>query len=262
MTAIKERLSSNTLFHFTGSRENLISILTYEFSPRYCLEDLTMLGITEADKTALELAVPMICFCDIPLSKVQFHISCYGNYGIGMSKSWGIKNQFSPILYANKNSETICLIKEMFKATRFGENNLVPSINNMGILLSSFFRFIKPHTGDFAHKGKRHKNRRYYDEREWRYAPTFDKIEHDIRPFLTKIEFLDSEIRNQANEKLRKNFTLSFTPKDIEYIIVKTKSEIPSIINDIMSIKSKYSEDTRRLLLSKIISCENIGSDF
>ncbi|WP_072008674.1 abortive infection system antitoxin AbiGi family protein [Hymenobacter sp. IS2118] len=119
MATIKETLSSNTLFHFTKSREILTLILTNEFSPRYCLEDFTMLGITEADKTALELAVPMICFCDIPLSKIRYHLSCYGNYGIGMKKSWGIKKRVTPIIYASPKSETISLIKEMLKIRRW-----------------------------------------------------------------------------------------------------------------------------------------------
>lgn len=35
-------LSANTLFHFTPSLDNLINILTDEFRPHYCLEDLNV----------------------------------------------------------------------------------------------------------------------------------------------------------------------------------------------------------------------------
>jgi len=33
-------ISANTLFHFTSSMENLLGILTNEFRPRFCLENL------------------------------------------------------------------------------------------------------------------------------------------------------------------------------------------------------------------------------
>lgn len=262
MSNVKETLSSNTLFHFTKSREILTLILTNEFSPRYCLEDLTMLGITEADKISMELGVPMVCFCDIPLSKIRFHLSCYGNYGIGMKKSWDIKNKVTPVVYASPKSETTSIIKEMLKIVRHKENNKTPYVHELRIYLSSLLRFIKPYKGDFTHNGKKHKNRVYYNEREWRYVPTIDKLIYDKRPFLEKEEFLNETMRSQANESLRITFTLSFIPDDIEYIIVKNKTEIPLIINDIMSIKHNYDDDTKRLLISKIISCENISNDF
>ena len=37
-------ISAATLFHFTNSADNLISILTHEFEPRFCLEDIDTAG--------------------------------------------------------------------------------------------------------------------------------------------------------------------------------------------------------------------------
>jgi len=49
-------------------------------------------------------AIPMVCFCDIPLSQLVSHIDTYGKYGLGMSKEWGIKKGLNPVIYFNKNS--------------------------------------------------------------------------------------------------------------------------------------------------------------
>src|SRR5229473_2461542 len=88
-------LSANTLFHFTSSLDNLINILTNEFHPNFCLENLSTL----LKDPILEMAIPMLSFCDIPLSQTGFHLSVYGDYGIGLTKSWGKQNGISPVLY-------------------------------------------------------------------------------------------------------------------------------------------------------------------
>lgn len=80
----KTYLSANTLFHFTNNIDNIINILTNEFSPRYCMESFEFLGGCD-----LEIAIPMVCFCDIPLSQIKNHIENYGGYAIGLSKEWG-----------------------------------------------------------------------------------------------------------------------------------------------------------------------------
>jgi hypothetical protein len=82
-------ISSNTLFHFTDKIENVISILKEEFRPHFCLEDLNDFVAPDDRIEELEHAIPMVCFCDIPLSQSMNHRKTYGNYGIGLSKEWG-----------------------------------------------------------------------------------------------------------------------------------------------------------------------------
>ena len=78
---------SDNLFHFTKTLDILKSILKNRIYPRFCLEDIEWCGLSP-DKF---LAFPMSCFCDIPLSRLSEHTDFYGNYGIGLTKDWGVK---------------------------------------------------------------------------------------------------------------------------------------------------------------------------
>jgi len=104
-------ISANTLFHFTKSIDNLRNILTHTFSPRYCLEH-----IDNISKEAIDLAIPMVCFCDIPLSQIKDHVNTYGEYAIGLSKEWAMSNGISPVFYLHYGSLTNEMINKLFKA--------------------------------------------------------------------------------------------------------------------------------------------------
>ena len=78
-------ISANTLFHFTKTIDNIRNILTDTFSPRYCLEHLAFMASENID-----LAIPMVCFCDIPLSQIIDHVDTYGEYAIGLNKDWAM----------------------------------------------------------------------------------------------------------------------------------------------------------------------------
>lgn len=79
-------ISSETLFHFTGrekGKETLLSILENGFYPRYCIENLSSYNEnTESQYPAF----PMVCFCDIPLTRIKTHTKHYGEYAIGLKK--------------------------------------------------------------------------------------------------------------------------------------------------------------------------------
>ena len=61
----------------------------------------------------------MTCFCDIPLSKLHYHIKNYGAYSIGLDKAnWGIKNKLQPIKYVNQNSQLLKDFVSSFKVAK------------------------------------------------------------------------------------------------------------------------------------------------
>ncbi|MBA3071804.1 MAG: hypothetical protein FP829_06570, partial [Nitrospirae bacterium] len=89
-------ISTNTVFHFT-SWSNLFGILKNNFLPKYSTETVHLFGAT-----SVEIAIPMVSFCDIPLSQIKEHVQDYGSYGIGMTKSWAFKNGLNPVIYLKK----------------------------------------------------------------------------------------------------------------------------------------------------------------
>jgi len=90
-------LSSNSLIHLTKEKQALIGILTENFKIKFCLENLL------TQKGNLKYAVPMVSFCDIPMSEIKDHVSKYGSYGIGLTKEWGQSNNLNPVFYVDRN---------------------------------------------------------------------------------------------------------------------------------------------------------------
>jgi len=91
-------VSSNALIHFTNEKERLKSIFLENFRVGYCKETPVVGGFGTA------CFVPMVSFCDIPLSQIRDHISKYGDYGIGLTREWGIRNKLNPVLYLEPSS--------------------------------------------------------------------------------------------------------------------------------------------------------------
>ncbi|MBK7939216.1 MAG: hypothetical protein IPJ82_20015 [Lewinellaceae bacterium] len=184
---MRETISSNCLFHFTNNATNLVGILINGFKPRYCLEDFFTFKYTSGGG-AFEMAVPMVCFCDIPLSKIKGHLSDYGGFGIGLTKEWGIKNGVTPILYVNQDSETTKYIRaDLITMANNPEKSTNPQLHENFLGLLRFIRFTKPYEGKFWRNGGYMKDEkgvekmvRFYDEREWRYVP-------DIKPLPMKM---------------------------------------------------------------------------
>lgn len=267
MVTAKETLSSNTLFHFTSSPENLIDIIEKGLSPRYCLENFSMfdLGVND-DKKELELAVPMVCFCDIPLSKVKFHISLYGNYGIGLSKGWGINNGISPILYVDPNSETTKSIQEaiiyLTEFVDYKSNEPDLGVNAALLRLFRLVKFVKPYTGKFWRSDAYLDGIRFYDEREWRYVPDIAPNQDDLLPWIKKEDFLNKMKKANLNRILSEKFSLKFSYDAIRYIIVEQEDHISEIIDTLSNKYGKSDPKAMKNLSSRVITLSQIIEDF
>jgi hypothetical protein len=250
-------LSSNTLFHFTNSIDNLLSILTHEFRPSFCKEKLPIKDDT------LEGGIPMVCFCDIPLSQTRSHMSVYGSYGLGLTKSWGIRQGISPVLYSTPSSPVMEGLYRLIKRGLGLRSAFVRAGSVDNELWGDVYRlscFVKPYKGEFVKRGDKYPSKRFYDEREWRWVPDLvgDSMQFGIDPS----ECDDSAARQQANEKLQAKCRLSFTPRDIRYIIVAREREILPVMEQIDTIKGHYSVSDRKLLSSRLISAQQIAADF
>jgi len=246
--------------------EYFIDILENDFSPRYCVEDWTPL--TGADSLLDQyVAVPMVCFCDIPLSQIGNHMEVYGSYALGLKKEWGINNKLTPLLYCHNDSDIAASLKML--------RNYVDDKNSYEALwnLVDILRYVKPYEGKIENIKGELSNVRFYDEREWRFVPAKamrikgKKDNKETPVCLYGDQFLTDGImdRNKmilANKQVRE-FKLTFTPEDIKYIIIEKESDRLEVASRIKSIKgNKFIYDTIQTLVTKIISSEQIREDF
>ncbi|MBG6185885.1 abortive infection system antitoxin AbiGi family protein [Flavobacterium sp. CAN_S2] len=252
-------ISSNCLFHFTSKAEFLIGILTNTFIPRYCYEE-TKLN-SSFDRPKMMGARPMVCFCDISLSQINNHVKTYGDYGIGMTKEWGIRNKLNPLIYVNEGSELADAFSKM-ASTMFDllDKNCNEYTRNAYDQFAKMSNFVKPYSGEIIMNSKP-VNIRFYNEREWRFVPDVAN-DDNVSLILSKQDFENPIKLASENIKLQ-NYKLKFTPDDIKYIFVKNDKEIHSMITALRQIKGdKFSPKILDLLASKILTTKQIEEDF
>lgn len=260
-------ISANTLFHFTPRLEYLGSILRNDFYPRYCVEDWNSICKSPA-VIPTEIALPMTCFWDIPLSSIKVHSDQYGRYALGMSKEWGKKVGISPLLYVHENADSAGL---MFSA-RSRLNKFTGKGDGVDEVFSNVVDLLKYTKG---YKGKLWRTGGFqdgevlfYNEREWRYSPAaairkrMRGGETKFRLSLKKEEFSDPGILEHHN-KLVQEFALPFQIDDIKYIIIDKESERLPAVDMIYEIKgAKFSYDQVREATTKILTMEQVFDDF
>lgn len=240
---------SNSLFHFTKNKEFLFDILKNGFWPRYCLENIPWSNGGEKEF----LAFPMVCFCDIPLSRISEHITFYGSYGLGLSKVFSSINRMNPVLYFSQGSGLVHAVNDLFNTIgKLDEQDLKKALIHSRYIISN----SKPTIGKILVNGKT-EFKEFYQESEWRYVPS----NQNICPFLLKDSFYDSERLNKENERTKKYSSLRISPREISYLIVPNDLEISGIINFMESELSHFPNAELKILYSKIISVTNLNND-
>jgi hypothetical protein len=274
-------ISTNSLMHFTKNIGSLKKILNGSFNLHYCKEYISLNG------EKYKIGIPMVSFCDIPLSQIIDHVEKYGGYGIGLTKQWGKSKGINPILYMEENSLAAYLIEPFIKDAIINDSygdirrkytmeknenivNVYPINDHQRILrfdaLVSQLSFMKNYEGILARNGK-NINYKFYDEREWRYVPTmYDYSESNLyfRPFLTEEEY--DEWRNEGTKSRKpviKGRSLSFNGIDVSYIFVRKEVQISDLIISLKKHKNCLykTQEEMDLLISRIFSIERIKSD-
>lgn len=190
---------------------------------------------------------PMVCFCDIALTRLTEHTSYYGSYGIGMSKEWGERNGVSPVFYLNTEAPVAHCFHN--SAGRIAKTSIKSQNTFMQVIA-----FTKPLRGVVKRGGKL-KAKDFYEECEWRYVPDFSKKNVGIASEKTfkKIGF-------KMNEEMRE-YSLKFTPDDISYILVNRDEDIPLIYDFLNQRMGDYSLNSIKKLTSCIISLPRLIRD-
>lgn len=245
-------LSANTLIHFTGEKENLRKILEENFRIYNCRETIVLGGKKSS------LYIPMVSFCDIPLSEVKDHIAKYGNYGIGMTKEWGKRKGLNPVLYVAQQSMLSASYRTAWKHFNLQDGTDVDDWSKEQRALADVLRYIKNYEADLTRKSITIPNYRFSDEREWRYVPPYDEA---CEMLLGSDYYEDADNKSEADLKLE-TFRLEFEPNDIKYIIIKDDSEIAEFIDHLRRAKGKnYSLHDIERLTTRILTTEQIMSD-
>lgn len=235
---------SETIFHFTKKLDYLKSILKNGFFPRFCLEDVEWMESKDDN-----LAYPIVCFCDIPLSRITEHTSYYGKYGLGLTKEWAIKNNLSPVLYfSDKNAHLPQLANFLLEQSKKDLNNTVLLENTYSLL-----KLMKPISGKMKDSSSGTIDEKdFYQESEWRYAAPSDELLKDSEDF--------EELRDKAN-KSAEEYSLKFTSSDVKYIFISDDAEIIQLCNFIDNNMKELMTDEIEILKTKIISLKTIMND-
>lgn len=236
---------SENLFHFTKTLDVLKSILQNGLYPRYCLEDMSWYGLED------HIAHPMVCFCDIPLSRIHEHTSFYGEYGLGLTKIWGLKNQLDPVIYCDRNG----LLSKAAKSIGSIDNKDVEDDfqERISLAFACLAKLTKPLTGGM-YVGGNIVEKDFYQESEWRYLPR-EGIER-IGVFKDEFENKNDELNREMEEH-----KLEFLPTDIAYIFVQKDADIPGLIDFINNNLGAYPLNDLKILYSRIVSLETLRSD-
>ena len=220
---MSENVSSNVLFHFTKSMDNLKSILKNGFFPHYCLE-YTLNPVDR--KAAAEgrppmRAVPMVCFCDLPLSLIRNHLKEYGNFGIGLDKEWGVKNGVTPVLYTHRRAQTRQpVLRLTAKAAKANDKTAASDLR----LLAAY---TKPFFGPAWRNNRVQSKVPFYDERERRYVAV---VRGDEPLFLDREDYDNIAKRNKLHRRFKKQNALPISPDVIQYLIVPYDKDENSVL--------------------------------
>lgn len=259
----KNMQSANTLFKFMSELKYLENIVQNKaIPPRYCDEDISYLEWEEASF----ISFPMVCFCDIRLSRVLSHVDTYGKFAIGLNKEWGLQQGIQPLLYINPTSEFCSKFKQYF------HNAIEDSTSSQyqNFLVYNLL-YQKPYNGFMPVKDKNDvdktikKNKNFQDEQEWRYINTAINNEVNNDFMITSSNILEHRHRKCIdiyNKIIAKNpkYWLKFQYDDVKYLLVaseKDKNLLIQFIND----KLDCDNNEKLKLASKIFTINNIQED-
>lgn len=284
--------NTSSLFHYTKEVSDLKSILENGLKPNYCKEDFSETPINKF------IALPMLCFCDIPISRASTFRqgkddTGYGNYALGLTKEWGIKNNINPILYISNGSvfnalqnygailaqmkynaekdalETINAHPEFVQNENgkitYTASNTIPNSGKTvcDIMISHFLQYDKHILYGLikTYKNKDKNDYINYNENEWRYV-----VSHDW--YWDKDKY--NEWRGDKNNpKPPSKFEpLRFNIADVNFIILENKFDVSDFVTYIRELKvfggntNHIADEDKNILLTKIITIDDIESNF
>ena len=205
-------LSSNILWHQTktDSLKQILRTRTFRFA--YSKEIIPGTGVT--------MAFPMVSFCNLPLAEFADYGNKYGGYSIGMSREWGIKNRFNPVLYCENTSNIVRRLASVISNLQSGAE-----FSDKVLDVLECLAYIKPIEDTLEVGERKYTNYRFMDEREVRLVPDFTDFKRRlILPILTPEQYVQYKLEHNNKPILEES--ISFEWSDIKYIIVQNNTNI------------------------------------
>lgn len=181
-------------------------------------------------------AFPMISLCDLPLSEFASNNWTYGDFAIGLSRDWGIRNRVNPVNYCFGESLYIEKMVDNLK-----QDNNKDSIKS----LLYCFAYLKPVQGPLITRKKKYTRYKFYDEREVRIVLDPNK-NTDVKFMLSESEY-DAYKENHGKSSILNKYFIKFDNNDIQYIIAKSINNI----TEAKTILSKRGNIDKIVFLSK-----------
>lgn len=279
-------INASSLLHFTNSMDAIKGILENGFRFSYCCEKISAtINMNEQHPEGANffrpsphinshIAIPMICFCDIPLTCAKSHSEIYGKFIVGIDKDTALtvfKDSLNPVMYCNSMWIQYALTDlSVIKATI----NNVEGCYNYERSLNQLIGNSKPYYGTF----KGIEDYCYYNEREWRILIPCDYDEHTKWYWnLSEEEFAvkKDEINKilHSSEYAYRGFTTDIDNEEdfmqfITHIVVDTEANIPELVEFILNAEQsifgypRLSKRLRNFLVSRITSFERIENDY
>ena len=98
-------------------------------------------------------------------------------------------------------------------------------------------------------------------EREWRSVSKPEEV-----PWLTQEEYQQKKVHDGKTKKPATDKVLKFTPKNVDFIIVKSDHARNNMINFLMSTEkiggNMVCDDDRNKLISRILTMNDIKNNF
>lgn len=259
------------LLHHTRKYESLISILTYGLKVCYSKEHFN---------TDFYAAIPMICFCDIPISRLSEHVDSYGSYAIGFNKRQLMRKYthlLNPVNYIVSERQ-IKIAEKIRKETldsvqQYKGSQVSSTLEDLDRSVISYsdasylIGYMKPYS-DNKKKGKD-----YYGECEWRilleenvkfktgesynWIWNVDEFNKWHKEYIESGRILDSNLP-----------IMTFDINDIDVIILKSTSERDRFIKSVMNLTRLGGKDmqdndyNKYLLMSKVRFFDEIKKNY
>ncbi len=265
---------SDSLFHFTQTLD-VLKIILEEKRLRVSYNVELVQDLEENQF----VAIPMVCFCDIPLTtyftedKEVERYGRYGRFGLGIKKeNWAYDKKINPVLYRRLNSNFAISYRQSINGLEKVNNLML--LNKINDLHPEYFENtalelsqIKGYLTDQSNYTKPFSSgdRIYYEAREWRYMPENKTISQrmPIQSVLLdcddKYKDIEQECRCINHKFHEKPIYVSFGLEDLTHVIVDSKDDLDEMLKFIEN--SNFENSEKISLYQKLIDVTTIKRD-